>query len=275
MHEKHVDIALVVQAAEADEDAIFLETDCLLPRKLFGNLRQAPFVSGRPGVELLGGVVPGVDRMDCVAEQLRCRIEVFAGQEADLRFSNVVAIVDEVVPKAALSARHEVPPVLLDEPGDVRLVDDPPLDRVLEARDVVAAILQVLLRHDEADVLYLFEVAGIEAVFPVEGNVAPLDDEVLPVLDGRLYDLPDDSPQVRGEQVVVFGNKRGLAAADEPHLQKVDRKHGVAVSLHEPLRQEGFARMARSAYENHHLDAALRLMAVRPSLSVAFNIASP
>lgn len=98
-------------------------------------------------------------------------------------------------------------------------------------------ILQVLFRHDEVDVLYLFKVAGIEVVFPVERNVASLDDEVLPVLDGRLCDLPDDSPQVRGEQVVVLGRKRGLAAADEPHLQKVDRERGIAVPFHESLRQ--------------------------------------
>lgn len=262
MHEEHVDVALVVQTAEADEDAALLETDRLLPRKLFGNLRQAPFVSGRPGVELLGGVVPGVDRMDCVAEQLRCRIEVFAGQEADLRFSNVVAIVDEVVPQPTLSARREVSLVLFDELADVHFAGDPPLDRVLEARDIVTVILQVLFRHDEADALYLLKVAGIEAVFPIEGNVASLDDEVLPVLDGRLYDLPDDSPQVRGEQVVVLGRKLCLAAADEPHLQKVDREHGIAVPLHEPLRQEGLARMARSAYENHHLGTVLNLKRV-------------
>ena len=96
--------------------------------------------------------------MDCVAEQLGCCIEVFAGQEADLRFSNVVAIVDEMVPQPTLSARREVSLVLFDELVNVYFAGDPPLDRVLEARDIVTVILQVLFRHDEADVLYLFEV---------------------------------------------------------------------------------------------------------------------
>ena len=64
-------------------------------------------------------------------------------------------------------------------------------------------------------------------------------------------------PQVRGEQIIIFGRKPCLAAANEPHLQKVDRECGIAVALHQPLRQEGLARMARTAFEDHHSSCAV------------------
>lgn len=98
-----------------------------------------------------------------------------------------------MAPKPALLARREVPLVLLHKLADAHFVGKSPLDHILEAHDIVDMILQVLLRHDGADILYLFEVFGVEVIFPVEGNVASLDDEILPVLDGCLYDLLDDS----------------------------------------------------------------------------------
>ena len=60
MNEEHVDVVSIVKASEADEDAAFFDADRPLPRKLLRDLRQAPLVSGRPCVELAGGVIPAL-----------------------------------------------------------------------------------------------------------------------------------------------------------------------------------------------------------------------
>lgn len=233
---EHVDVARAVQASESNEDAALFDSDRLLPFELADNLQAMPIAVRGPCIELIGSVILDVDRVNRVAEQMGCCIEAIAGKGTNLKASDVVAVVDQMVVEPVGFAQREVALVFLDEFVYVHLAGEPSLDYVRVARNVIAMDFQMPSCHDQAAELNLRKVLWIEVGFPIEGDVASLDDKVLLVLDGGFDDLLDDTPKIGDEKLVILGSQLGLAAAYETHLQKVDREHRIVVALCQLLR---------------------------------------
>jgi len=115
------------------------------------------------------------------------------------------------------------------------------------------SFLDIGLTEYKADIGYLFDILGRKILFPAKGDVASLDDHVLAVLDACLDHLPDDGPQIACELgIITFGRQRAPAAPDEPHLQMIQRQAGIAVCLHQLLRQQGLSRMSFPGDQNDH-----------------------
>ena len=86
---------------------------------------------------------------------------------------------------------------------------------------------------------------GGEILPPTKGEVSPFDDEVLPVLQGRVKDLPQNGPEVGLQCSVLFRGEGGLPAADESHFQQVDGEVRDVVPLQKPLGQPSFSRVGK------------------------------
>ena len=144
----------------------------------------------------------------------------------------------------------------------------PALDVGAVRDDLLVMRVDVGVRHGRADEVDGAQVIPAEAFAPFGRDVAALDDEVLPVLHGRLHHLAHDGPEVVRELIVVFGREVGVAAPDEPHLQVVDGEVGVAVLLEHALRQEGLAGVRCAGYQDDHSLAPSSLFAFSRSLHV-------
>lgn len=111
------------------------------------------------------------------------------------------------------------------------------------AKDVVVVRLDVGGRHDERRRKNVSALLELEGFGPVSRNVAALDDEASSVFDCGPHHFPHDRPEFFGELVVVIGRERCLAAADETHLEEVEREDGNAVALHEAVGEKRLAGM--------------------------------
>ena len=103
--------------------------------------------------------------------------------------------------------------------------------------------IDIFISHRKTDKLYVAKIILTEVFSPSERNVASFDDQVLVVLYGRLYHLPDNGPQIFSELVVVFGSKVSIAAPYKAHLQMVYRYVRIVMLFEELLRQNGLSRM--------------------------------
>ena len=138
----------------------------------------------------------------------------------------------------------------LERVGRAARIVQPRLDGAGVVSYLVEVGVDVGAGHGQADELDGPEVFLAEICSPAWRDVAALDDEVLPVLDGRLHHLAHDGPEVCRELFVVFGREAGVAASDEAHLQVVDGKVRVAESSEHALGKEGLAGMRCAGYEN-------------------------
>lgn len=118
----------------------------------------------------------------------------------------------------------------------------PPLDNARVAQDVGIMAADVPLGHHKADIPHLLPLGLGKSGLPVKRDIAALHDQVLLVFKGGLDDAAEDGPEVPGEGgVAALGGQAGLAAADQPHLELVDREVGVVVFFQQPLGQQGLA----------------------------------
>ena len=144
-----------------------------------------------------------------------------------------------VVPEQSLQSAVRVVQPLLHHIG-------PGLDFRIMAADVPLA-------HYQTAAADLGPVFGREILCPVEGNIAALHNQVLPVFDGGLYHLPHHRPEITGQSLVAAGGGQiGVPAPDQPHFQVVDGKIGVVVFLQEPLGQGGFPGVGCPCNQNNH-----------------------
>ena len=103
------------------------------------------------------------------------------------------------------------------------------LDSVPEADNVTEMAGYVAFAHNKADVFYLRQIVGVKAVLPVKWDIAALNNEILLILNGGLYHLFQNVPEVRRQLVVVIGSELGLTASYKPHFKVVDRQVRVLV----------------------------------------------
>ena len=93
-------------------------------------------------------------------------------------------------------------------------------------------VRDIRLAHDQAAVLDLREVRRLKALFPIEGDIAALCDQVLLVFDGGLDHFSDNRPQkLRQLPVAALRCQRSAAAADQAQFQVVDGEVRIPVPL--------------------------------------------
>ena len=85
------------------------------------------------------------------------------------------------------------------------------------------------------------------------GDVASFYDEVLMVFNCGLDDFCDERPHPVAHLPVVIDGERRHAAADESHLEVVERDIREAKPFHESLRHQRLANMAAATKKYYHM----------------------
>ena len=153
----------------------------------------------------------------------------------------VVFIIYQKIVKSVTETAAEIFLIVLYYILNTEVIGEPFLDSVPEADNVTEIAGYVAFTHNKADVFYLRQVVGVKAVLPVKGNITALDYEILFVLNGSLYHLFQDIPEVCRQLVVVIGRELGLTTSYKPHFQVVDRQVGVFVFFKQFLREQRFS----------------------------------
>ena len=87
-------------------------------------------------------------------------------------------------------------------------------DAVGVPADVLEMIPYVVGGHDQTNVADLCEISCVKVDLPVKGNVAALDNEILPIFHGGFDDFPQDRPQIGGECLVIQRCQGRMSATD-------------------------------------------------------------
>ena len=82
--------------------------------------------------------------------------------------------------------------------------------------------VNIFSSHSKTDKPDVRQIFFSEVLPPFKRNIASLDDEVLPVLDGGFDHFAHNRPQVIRESIIIQRRERGVPAAYEPHFQMVD-----------------------------------------------------
>ena len=97
-----------------------------------------------------------------------------------------------------------------------------------------------------------------ETVLPVVGDVASFYDEVLMVFNCGFDDLGNKRPHPVAHLPVVIDGERRHAAADESHLEVVERDIREAKPCHESLRHQRLSNMAAATKKYNHMHLRIR-----------------
>ena len=111
----------------------------------------------------------------------------------------------------------------------------------------------VLPAHNKAVIAHFLQIFRRKTFFPSEGNIAPLNNQILPVFDGCLDHLPSDGPQICLQRIVILRCQVGVSAPDEPHLQKVKGQIRKMICFKKLLRQQGFACVRSPCNQDNHI----------------------
>ena len=111
----------------------------------------------------------------------------------------------------------------------------------------------VLPAHNKAVIAHFLQIFRRKTFFPSEGNIAPLNNQILPVFDGCLDHLPSDGPQICLQRIVILRCQVGVSAPDEPHLQKVKGQIRKMVCFKKLLRQQGFTCVRSPCNQDNHI----------------------
>lgn len=88
---------------------------------------------------------------------------------------------------------------------------------------------------------------------PHKFSIAAFYDQILIVLYCGFYHFARDRPEIRGQRIVVAHRRQfRILAADETHLQMVDRQIVLVILFQQFLRQYRFAGVRRAGYYNNH-----------------------
>ena len=122
--------------------------------------------------------------------------------------------------------------VVADQRGDVQVaVVQSLLDGVAVAANFVEVGFNIASGHDQTAIVNMGQVFRLKVFLPVEGDVAPLYDEVLSVFDGGFDHFTDDGPEVACQLIIVHGSQIRVTATDQSHFQVVDGQVGIMVFL--------------------------------------------
>ena len=169
----------------------------------------------------------------------------------DVKF---VAFVNQYIRKIVrLHLRQKVFVVIGHAFGCAILVAQTIFDDASVSFDIGEMFFDIAFAHDQANISDVRKIFFRKVLFPIERNIATLDDEILIVFDGGFYHFPNDGPQIFRELIVfTHGCELRLLTADQTHFQMIDRQIGETVFFKQPLRKCGFPGVRGTRYQNDH-----------------------